>query len=155
MSFAVLAAALAGALPLHGMLGPGTSLGGLRLGDSPARVVATWGRKFGVCAGCARPTWYYNYTAYEPQGAGVAFAGRHVVRLFTLWSPTGWRTAQGLRTGDPATRIRALYGRLSSVRCTGYDAYELVRPRSVTSFYVVRGRVWGFGLSRPAEPRCL
>jgi hypothetical protein len=150
---AVLAAALA--LPLHGTLVPGTSLGGLHLGDSPTHVAATWGRTFGVCAGCARPTWYYNYAAYEPQGAGVAFAGRRVVQLFTLWSPTGWRTAQGLRTGDPATQIRALYGRLSSVRCTGYDAYELVGPRSVTSFYVVNGKVWGFGLSRPAVHQCL
>jgi hypothetical protein len=152
---AVLAAALTGALPLHGTFVPGTSLGGLRLGDSPMHVVSTWGRKFGVCAGCARPTWYYNYTAYEPQGAGVSFAGKHVVQLFTLWSPTGWRTPQGLRTGDPATRMRALYGRLSSVTCNGYDAYELVRPRSVTSFYVVNGKVWGFGLSRPAVPQCL
>ena len=150
---AVLAAALA--LPLHGTLVPAKSLGGLRLGDSPAHVVATWGRKFGVCSGCARPTWYYNYTAYEPQGAGVAFAGRHVVQLFTLWSPTGWRTPQGLRTGDVARRISALYGRLSLVRCSGYDAYELIRARSVTSFYVVDGKVWGFGLSRPAVPQCL
>ena len=150
---AVLAAALA--LPLHGTLVPAKSLGGLRLGDSPARVVATWGRKFGVCSGCARPTWYYNYTAYEPQGAGVAFAGRHVVQLFTLWSPTGWRTPQGLRTGDLAGRIAALYGRLSLVSCSGYDAYELIRARSVTSFYVVDGKVWGFGLSRPAVSQCL
>jgi hypothetical protein len=153
--FAVLAAALAGGLPLHGTLVPGTSLGGLRLGDSPTHVVSTWGRRFGVCAGCTRPTWYYNYTAYQPQGAGVSFSGKHVVQLFTLWSPTGWRTAQGLRTGDPATRIRTLYGRLSFVRCNGYDAYELVRPRSVTSFYAVNGKVWGFGLSRPAVPLCL
>jgi hypothetical protein len=112
VSLYVLASVLAGVLPLHGTVVPGKSLGGLRLGDSPAHVVATWGRKFGVCAGCARTTWYYNYTAYEPQGAGVAFAGRHVIQLFTLWSPTGWRTEQGLRTGDPATRITTFYGRL-------------------------------------------
>ena len=150
---AVLAAAIA--LPLHGTLVPGKSLGGLHLGDSPAHVVAIWGRQFGVCTDCARPTWYYNYTAYEPQGAGVAFAGRHVVQLFTLWSPTGWRTPRGLRTGDPASRISDLYGRLSFVRCSGYDTYELGRAHSVTSFYVVNGKVWGFGLSRPAVPECV
>ena len=154
MSLPVFLTALAATLPLHGTLVPGKSLGGLRLGDSPARVVAAWGHGFGVCTDCARTTWYYNLARYQPQGAGVEFAGRRVAALFTLWSPTGWRTAQGLRTGDRAARITALYGRLPRQSCGTYDARVLIRARSVTTFYVVRGKVWGFGLSRPSVAVC-
>ena len=154
MTLTVVLAALAGMLPLHGTLVPARSLGGLRLGDSPAHVVATWGRGFGVCTGCAQTTWYYNYTRYQPQGAGVEFAGTRVRALFTLWSPTGWRTTRGLRIGDPAARITALYGPLALERCGNYDARVVIRARSVTAFYVVRGKVWGFGLMRPSVSAC-
>jgi len=154
VSLPVLLAALAGTLPLHGTLVPAKSLGGLHLGDSPARVAARWGHGFGVCTTCARPTWYYNYTRYQPQGAGVEFTGGHVDAIFTLWSPTGWRTTQALRIGDPAVRITALYGPLALERCGTYDARLLIRTRSVTAFYVVAGKVWGFGLMGPAVPVC-
>ena len=154
MSLPVVLAALAGTLPLHGTLVPDRSLGGLRLGDSPARVVAKWGHGFGVCTDCPRTTWYYNFTRYAPQGAGVEFAGTHVAAIFTLWSPTGWRTAEGLRTGDPAARITALYGQLSLQRCDTYDARVLIRAHSVTAFYVVGRKVWGFGLMRPSVSAC-
>jgi len=150
----VLAAVLAASLPVHGTLVPGMSLGGLRLGTSPARVTRTWGHGHGVCAACARPTWYYNYTRYEPQGAGVEFSRGRVAAIFTLWSPTGWRTSAGLRVGDLATRISALYGRLPLEQCSTYDAYALVRAGSVTAFYVVNGKLWGFGLSLPSVPVC-
>src|SRR5947209_2353028 len=85
----VLAAAVAAALPIHGTVVPGRSLGGLRIGDPAQRVAAAWGTRYAVCHGCPRTTWYYNYTAYEPQGAAVEFQGRRVGALFTLWSPTG------------------------------------------------------------------
>src|SRR5207302_8276262 len=105
---------------------------------------------YGVCATCQQPTWYFNYVRYEPQGAGVQFAHGKVVAIFTLWSPSSWRTSAGLRIGEPARRIKALYGQLPTERCAAYDAYALVRARNVTAFYVVNRKVWGFGLSLPS-----
>src|SRR5437588_5653588 len=146
--------ALAAALPLHGTMVPGQSLAAVKLGDPPARVVRLWGRNHGVCTDCPRTTWYYNYARYEPQGAGVEFAHGRVGAVFTLWSPSGWRATSGLRLGDPATRIKSLYGSLPVEHCGPYDAYALVRPGSVTVFYVVGMKLWGFGLTRPALSVC-
>ena len=154
MQLNVLAAAVAVALPVHGTVVPGASLGGLRLGDSQQRVVAVWGRKFAVCRGCPRVTWYYNYAAYEPQGAAVEFQAGRVVALYTLWSPPGWRTPQGLRTGDPASHVTSVYGPLTRLGCGTYDAYQLPGRSSLTNFYVYGEKVWGFGLSRRSLPVC-
>jgi hypothetical protein len=139
---------------LHGIFAPGRSLGGVRLRDSPARVVALWGRNHGVCRACTRTTWYYNYTRYEPQGAGVEFARGRVAAVFTLWSPTGWRTPNGLQLGDPASRIAALYGPMRDANCGDYDAQFTVRRGRVSVFYVQDDNVWGFGLSRPSISVC-
>ena len=154
MQLSVLVAAVAAALPLHGTIVPGTSLGGLRLGDTTRSVVATWGTKFARCRDCRRTTWYYNYTPYEPQGAAVEFRRRRVVALYTLWSPTGWQTPQGLRTGDPATSVTSVYGPLTRLNCGTYQAYQLPRRNAVTAFYVFGEKVWGFGLSRRSVPVC-
>ena len=154
MQLNVLAAAVAASLPLHGTVVPGTSLGGLRLGDTPQRVTRTWGAKFAVCRGCRRKTWYYNYTPYEPQGAAVEFRARKAVALYTLWAPTGWRTAQGLRTGDPAAQVVSVYGPLTKLDCGTYQAYQLPRGQTVTAFYVFGGTVWGFALSRRSLAVC-
>jgi hypothetical protein len=153
MQLAVLAA-VAVALPAHGTLVPGRSLGGVRLGDRPARVLRLWGRNHGVCANCRRTTWYYNYARYEPQGAGVEFSRGRVAAVFTLWSPKGWRGPRGLRLGDPADRIRAAYGLLPMEHCTNYDAYAIVAQRNVTVFYVFANKLWGFALTRPSVSVC-
>jgi hypothetical protein len=150
----ILAAVVAAALPLHGTVVPGTTFGGLRLGDTPDRVAATWGTRFAVCRGCRRTTWYYNYAPYEPQGAAVEFRARRVAALFTLWSPTGWHTPQGLRTGDTAAQVTSVYGLLTRLDCGTYDAYQLQRDGTVTAFYVFGEKVWGFGLSRRSGPVC-
>jgi hypothetical protein len=150
----VLAAAVAASVPLHGMVVPGTSLGGLHLGDTQQQVTKAWGTKFGVCRDCARTTWYYNSTPYEPQGAAVEFRRGRVVALYTLWSPTGWHTPQGLRTGDPATSVTSVYGPLTRLDCGTYQAYQLPRRNAVTAFYVFGEKVWGFGLSRRSVPVC-
>ncbi len=153
MALALFAVAIA-ALPIHGTLRPGMSLGGVKLGDTPARVVHDWGRSHGVCAECRKTTWYYNYARYGPQGAGVEFSKGRVDAVFTLWSPSGWRASNGLRLGDPAGRLNALYGALPVEHCGTYDAYALVRARSVTAFYVVGSKLWGFGLMRPSVSVC-
>jgi hypothetical protein len=154
MQLNILAAAAVASLPHHGAVVPGISLGGLRLGDTQQRVTRTWGTRFGLCQGCSRTTWYFTYKRYEPQGAAVEFRARRVVALYTLWSPEGWRTKQGLKTGDPATQVVSVYGPMAKLECGTYDAYEFQRGNAVTAFYVFGGTVWGFGLSRPSVPVC-
>ena len=140
--------------PRAGLVVPGKSLGGLRLGSTRAEVSATWGSRHGVCRDCRAQTWYFNLRKFEPQGAGVSFRRGRVVALFTVWSPQGWRTDRGLRIDDTAARIAGLYGPLLRVDCGTYAVMTLRRGRTKTSFYVVDEQVWGFGLSRLAEPTC-
>jgi hypothetical protein len=154
MQLNLLAAAVVASLPHHGTVVPGVSLGGLKLGDTQQRVTRRWGTRFGVCQGCSRTTWYFTYRRYEPQGAAVEFRARRVVALYTLWSPEGWRTKQGLQTSDPATQVVSIYGPMAKLECGTYDAYQLQRGNAVTAFYVFGGTVWGFGLSRPSVPVC-
>ena len=93
------------------MLVPGRSLGGLELGATKAEVERAWGRAYGVCRGCRRETWYFNYYAFEPRGAAVELERGRVVAIFTVYSPGGWRTSRGLAVGDSGSRVRSLYGR--------------------------------------------
>jgi hypothetical protein len=154
-SLAATAAALAlAALPQHGVLVPDVSLGGLRLGMTPAQVRAAWGEAFARCRGCSDPTWYYTYRRFAPQGGGVAFRQGRVVAVFTLWAPPGWRSTRGLAIGDPEARVTALYGALLRVHCGSYDAFVRAGKTSQTAFYVYGGKVWGFGLSSAAVPAC-
>ena len=146
--------ALAGALPQPGTLVPGESLGGLEVGATRAQVTAAWGASHGVCRSCSRTTWYFTYRPFEPQGAGVELRRGRVTALFTLWQPDGWRTAGGLRLGDPVGRVRALYGPLPRVDCAGYEALTLRRGRTRTVFYVRRDELWGFGLVGPRSRTC-
>jgi hypothetical protein len=151
---ALLIALALAALPQPGTLVPGQSLGGLRLGATRAEVIAAWGPKHGVCRSCRDTTWYFNYRPFEPQGAGAEFRRGRVAALFTLWQPPGWRTPQGLRLGDEASRVTALYGPLPRTRCAGYGALTLRRGRTLSVFYVLRDEVWGFGLLRAGVRAC-
>ena len=150
----VAAAAVAASLPQQGVLVPGESLGGLGLGATRAQVAAAWGEEHGVCRSCRQTTWYFTYRRFEPQGAGVELRQGRVAALFTLWQPAGWRTSRGLRLGDEASRVRALYGPLPRTRCAGYEALTLRRGRTSTVFYVLRDEVWGFGLLRAGLRPC-
>lgn len=144
----------AGAPPREGLVVPGRTLGGLALGATRGQVRAAWGTRYGVCRDCRAETWYFNHRKFEPQGAGVTFRRGRAVALFTMWSPPGWRTPQGLRIGDPQFRVSAVYGSLFRVDCGRYSALTMRRGRVVTSFYVVDEQVWGFGLSRPVQSVC-
>jgi hypothetical protein len=154
----VLTAALAGpaaAAPArHGILVRGESLGGLRLGATRMQVVEVWGTTHGVCRSCTRPTWYFNYRPFEPQGLGVELRSGRVRALFTLWQPEGWRTREGLRLGDAEALVTARYGPLPRTSCRGYDALSLRRDRSRTVFYVREDEVWGFGLLAAGASVC-
>jgi hypothetical protein len=150
----LVALGLGGSLPQRGVLVPGESLGGLRLGMTQAQVRTAWGTAYGRCRNCPDPTWYFTYRMYAPAGAGVSFRQGSVAAIFTLWAPKGWRTSRGLAIGDAEARATALYGALLVVHCQGYDALVASRPRTQTAIYVRNAKIWGFGLSSAAVPVC-
>jgi hypothetical protein len=153
LALLLLAPAATAAPPQAGLLVPGESLGGIRLGMTPAQVKAAWGARFGRCRSCTQQTWYFTYRAFSPQGAAVEFRNGRVAAILTLWSPRGWRTSRGLRVGDGAERITALYPGLRRTECGSYRAHVLRRGRVASVFYEAGGRVWGFGLlGRAAQP---
>jgi hypothetical protein len=149
-----LAAPAASAPPGAGVLVPGRSLGGIELGMTKAALERTWGRAYGVCLGCPQETWYFNYYAFQPSGAGVELRAGRVTALFTLYQPAGWHTNRGLRLGDSETRITSIYGALVRRQCGGYSVFVLPGKTATTAFYVLDNRVWAFGLSRPGLPVC-
>src|SRR5262245_16107376 len=112
----------AAAVPQHGVLVPGQSLAGVRLGDSESSVRARWGTRYRICGFCEKRTWYYTFeeTTGEPLGVAVSFRRGRVGAVFTLGSPTGWRTPEGLRLGDAVGRVGELYGGVSWKACVGY-----------------------------------
>ena len=146
--------ALALALPQHGVVVPGKTFAGLRLGATAAQLRAAWGPRFGRCRDCARPTWYFTYNKFEPQGAAVSFRSGVATAFFTIWSPPGWHTDRGLAVGDSTTRITRLYGVLPLTECGTYEALVLRRGHVDTQIYVFQEKVWGFGLSSSGAPPC-
>lgn len=148
------AAAVAAAIPQNGVLVPGRSLAGVRLGATRAQVRAAWGGEYGRCQGCRHPTWYFTYGAFQQQGAGVEFRRGRAVALFTLWQPVGWRTPKGVTLGEPATAVVDKYRSLLRVNCGTYHALTLPGRRALTAFYIVDDKLWAFGLMRPQVPAC-
>jgi len=149
-----LAAPAAAAPPGAGVLVPGRSLGGIELGATKAEVERRWGRAYGVCRGCPNETWYFNYFAFQPRGAGVELRDGRVAAVFTLYQPSGWRTTRGLTLGDSVARVTSLYGALVRRECGGYSVLVLPGRGATTGFYVLDDRLWAFGLSRPGVPVC-
>jgi hypothetical protein len=141
-----LATPAAAGLPSAGMLVPGRSLGGIRLGETPHAVRAVLGRRFGVCTDCGRTTWYFTYKPSEPQGLAVEFVHRRVSAAYTLWQPPGWRATNGLRLGATPLQVHRRAGRLHTITCSGYDALVADRAGSRTAYFLYQGSLWGFGL---------
>jgi hypothetical protein len=145
-----------GRVPDRGVLVPGKSLAGVELGDTPSRVRARWGTGYRVCGACVERTWYYTLerAGDDPLGVGVSFRRGGVSAVFTLGSPRGWRTSEGLRLGDAVGRADALYGTVSWKDCIGYVALSMRRGGVVTSIYTTGDSVYGFALTRVDEPVC-
>ncbi|HZO96922.1 MAG TPA: hypothetical protein VFB42_06085 [Gaiellaceae bacterium] len=141
-------------LPAHGVLSPGVSLAGVRIGYTVAKVKKLWGSNYKVCPECKSPTWYYIYTKGEPLGAAVKFKKGRVVAAFTLGSPTGWRTTEGLLMGEQIDKVSRLYGSLGWHVCIGYGAMSMRNGNTVTSIYTTGEAVYGFAITAPAEPVC-
>ena len=141
--------------PRKGLFVPGKSLGGLRLGMTPAQVRAAWGSDYGRCRGCALPTWYYTYRRFHPHGAAVQFRRGRVDAIFTLWAPSNWKTTKGLYIGDNVDRVPGLYGLLAHADCPGnYSALTMPTPGGVNVIYVVNEKIFGFGLLSFRAPVC-
>lgn len=148
------AAPAAAGLPRAGTLVPGSSLGGVRLGEPAARVRASLGGSYGVCRGCVVPTWYFTYRAFEQQGLGVELAGGRVSAVYTLWQPAGWRGPKGLVLGTSEETVNGRLGALLPIACSGYAALVQDRAGARTAYYVRSGRLWGFGLLRAKANPC-
>jgi hypothetical protein len=149
------AARQAPGLPLHGVLAPGVSLAGIHIGDTTAKVKSVWGRNYKLCPDCKGTYWYYIYTHGEPLGAAVKFskAGK-VVAAFTLGSPSGWRTSEGLGIGEQIDKVTSLYGQVGWHVCIGYGAMSMRNNSTVTSIYTSGLAVYGFAITAPAESIC-
>jgi hypothetical protein len=144
----------AAALPRQGTLAPGSSLGGIRLDETAGQVRAALGRSYGVCRGCAVTTWYFTYRRFDRRGLAVELAGGRVSAVYTLWQPDGWSAPRGLRLGAAQAQVTTLAGPLIPVTCSGYDALVRDARRARTAYYVLNGKLWGFGLLRAHGSPC-
>jgi len=152
---ALAAAAPAGAaLPAHGHLVPGRSLGGVRLGESAARVARSLGSFRGVCRGCATTTWYFTYKPFDQHGLAVELTGGRVSGVFTLWQPDRWTGPNGIVLGAFEGDATSRAGSLVPDTCVGYTAYVHAATATQTVYYVLNGKLWGFGLFRPGATPC-
>ena len=156
LALAIVGAATAGTNPPdQGVLIPGVSLGGAKLGWTKAQVEALWGAAEGHCRSCTRDTLYFNRYAFRPQGAGIELVRGRVDAIFTLWAPAAWHTSLGVRIGEPLIRVEATYPGTLRTPCAGYDAYTIVGRSAQSAIYVSNDEVWGFGLIRPGRSVCV
>jgi hypothetical protein len=141
----------AGIFPVNGVLVPGESLGGIRLGDTGGKVLALWGRNFTMLPGQPM-TWLYMSPTGDPYGAGVSFRDGKVIAIFTLGQIEGWRRSDGLRTGQLFTKFNDPAGKTTA--CVGYGAMSTRKGNVVTSILTNGQSIYGFALTRPAVPVC-
>ena len=142
-------------LPVRGVFIPGKSLAGISIGMTQAQVRALWGNKFKVCAQCTSLTWNYIYPFGEPLGAAVKFdKSKKVVALYTLGSPAGWHTAEGLIVGEEVDKVNTLYGKTGWTACIGYGAMTLQKGAINTAVYTTGAVVYGFAMTANKEPIC-
>ena len=151
----LLAGTAAAAPPRAGLFVPSRSLGGVRLGMTPGQVKAIWGNEHGVCRGCADETWFFTYRDFKPQGTGVGFRDGRVISTFTHWAPKGWHTPGGVRIGDPSNAVTRRYRSLPPTTCATYSVITVLGPNQINAFYVVDGKVWGFGLTTTLVNPCV
>jgi len=143
-----------GTLPKSGALDPGRSLGGVRLGETAAATRAALGTFYGVCDGCARTTWYFTYGKWTRSGLAVELTRGRVSAVYTVWSPPGWHTRNGVQLGAPEAQFFSLAGPFLPVSCPGYQALAHDAHGTRTAYYVLDGKLWGFGLMRAGASPC-
>ena len=147
MTLIVFAAPASAALPHHGVLAPGRSLAGIHLGEQATDVQSALGRRYGVCRGCRTTTWYFTYRPFTRQGLAVELSGGRVSAVYTIWSPPVWSAPKSLALGAVEAQVTNLAGPLVVLACAGYDALTRDSPAGVrTAYYILDGKLWGFGL---------
>jgi hypothetical protein len=149
-----LAVPAAAGLPKTGVLVPGRSLGGVRLGETQQAVHAALGTFYGTCRGCPRKTWYFTYAPFDRHGLAVELTSGRVSGLYTLWRPAGWHAAHKLGLGSSVLAVHRLTGTTRTVTCSGYEALVRDSARARTAYYLFDGRLWGFGLFRRGASPC-
>lgn len=142
------------ALPKEGTLVPGRTLGGVHLGEAANDVRAALGSSYGVCRGCATTTWYFTYRPFDRHGLAVELRRGRVSGVYTVWKPSGWRAPRGLRLGATELDLQTLAGPLVPIVCSDYDARIRDTAEARTVYYVLRGRLWGFGLLHAHADPC-
>lgn len=148
-----LVAPAAAALPKAGSLSPARSLGGIRLGESPRAVRTALGTFYGTCRACPRRTWYFTYRPFQKAGLAVEFTRGRVSGLYTLWRPAGWHAPHKLGFGTSVLAVHELTRASRTVTCNGYEALVQDSPHARTAYYLLQGKLWGFGLfDRGASP---
>lgn len=141
------------ALPAQGTLVPGRSLGGVHLGEPAAQVQAALG-VHGVCHSCAHTTWYFTYKPFDRHGLGVELTRGRVSGVYTLWQPDGWTAPRGLVLGAFEAQVSQSQGTLVPTTCTGYQALVRDSATARTVFYLLGGKLWGFGLFAAGDSPC-
>ena len=104
--------------PTRGIVVPGQSIAGVKIGMTEEQVAKLWGHNYEVCTSCGKKlVWLYEYRGAEPLGAAVKFdapapkgstredrrravgnlqgkvtptSGSKVISVFTLGSPASW-----------------------------------------------------------------
>ncbi len=99
-------------------------------------------------------TWLYEYRGPEPLGAAVRFQKNKVVAVFSLGSPAGWKTTNGLNMGDPISNVYSQYPTVGTTRCIGFDAITTKIGPSVMAFYSSAGVIYGFAMVVPKMTVC-
>jgi hypothetical protein len=154
VALTLVTAAPAAALPRAAAFVPGRSLAGIRLGETAAQVRAALGNRYGLCKGCATTTWYYTYRPFTQEGLGVELTRGRVSAVYTVWRPAGWHAPKGLQLGAVTPQVNELAGPLVSLLCPDYTVLVRDTAATRTVFYLVDGKLWGFGLVRPADTPC-
>jgi hypothetical protein len=140
-------------LPKQGLLVPGRSLGGVRLGESGSGVGAALG-SHSTCRGCRTTTWYFTYKLYDAHGLAVELTKNRVSGIYTLWQPPGWRGPAGLALGASEGRVISAAGPLVTVKCPAYDVLVRDSRGARTAYYIADDKLYAFGLFRRGASPC-
>jgi hypothetical protein len=140
-------------LPRQGVLVPGRSLGGVRLGEPGSGVGAALG-PHSTCNACETTTWYFTYKLYDAHGLAVELTKDRVSGIYTLWQPPGWRGPEGLALGASEGRVISAAGPLVTVKCPSYDVLVRDSTRARTAYYIADDKLYAFGLFRRGASPC-
>ena len=110
-----------GHLPAQGLVIPGVSFAGVRIGDTSSASGCCWGADYQTCKYCADPTWLYEYQGASRSGPPSASRGKgrrrvlaRVARRLADEGACTWATRS--RTSTSTTRGPARRAASASTR---------------------------------------